>query len=54
MKEDCGRYLDIRFAERPGHDGKWPLLMADMKVDLTGMKAVSMKYWASSRLVVSW
>ena len=33
---------------------KWPLLMAEMKVELTGLKANAWKYWASSRLVVSW
>ena len=39
MKEDWGRCLEIRLADRPGHDVKWPLLMAAMKVDLTGLKA---------------
>ena len=33
---------------------KWPLFVVEMKVDLTGMKADAWKYWASSRLVVSW
>ena len=41
MKEDCGRCLDIRLAERPVHDVNWPLLMAEMKVDLTGLKAAA-------------
>ena len=54
MKEDRGRCLNIRLAERPGHDVKWPLLMAAMKVDLTGLKAAAWKYWESSRLVLSW
>ena len=54
MKEDCGRCLEIRLSERPGHDVKWTLLMAEMKVDLTGMKASVWKYWESSCLVVSW
>ena len=53
MKEDFGIFLDIRLAERPGHDAKWDFLMADIKVDLTGLKASTWKYWASSRLVVS-
>ena len=54
MKKDCGRYLEIRLAERTGHDVKWPLLMAEMKVDLTGLKAAVWNYWASFHLVVSW
>ena len=54
MKEDWGRCLEIRLAERPGYDVKWPLLMAEMKVYLTGLKAAAWKYWGSSRLVVSW
>ena len=54
MKEDCGRCFDIRLAERPDHDVKWPLLVVEMKVDLTGLKAAAWKYWVSSRLVVSW
>ena len=53
MREDCRRYLEIRFAERPGHVLKWPLSMENMKVYLTGMKAAAWKYWASSHLVVS-
>ena len=39
MKEDWGRCLEIRPADRTGDDVKWPLLMAAMKVDLTGLKA---------------
>ena len=39
MKGDWGRYLEIRLADWPGHDVKWPLLMAAMNVDLTGLKA---------------
>ena len=39
MKEYWGRCLEIRPAERPGHDAKWLLLMAAMKVYLTGLKA---------------
>ena len=35
------KMLEIRFAERPSHDVKWPLLMAEMKVDLTGLKAAA-------------
>ena len=54
MKDDCGIFLEIRLAERPGHDVKWPLLMANMKVDLTGLKAATWKYLVSSRLMVSW
>ena len=41
MKEDWGRCLEIRPAERPFHDVKWPLLMAEMKVDLMGLKAAA-------------
>ena len=47
MKEDCGRFLEIRLAQRPGHDVKWPLLVAEMKVDLTGLKSDACKYWVS-------
>ena len=36
----------------PGHDVKWPLLMAEIKLDLTGMKDSAWKYWESLRLVV--
>ena len=39
MKGDWGRCLEIRLAYMPCHDVKWPLLMAEMKVNLTGMKA---------------
>ena len=41
MKEDWWRCLDIRPADRSGHDVKWKLLMAEMKVDLTGLKAAA-------------
>ena len=54
MKRDWGRCLDMRLADRPGHEVKWPLLMATMKVELTGLKAAALNYWASSRLVMSW
>ena len=53
VKGDCGRFLDMRLAERPGHDVKWPWLMAVMKVDLTGLKAAAWKYLESSCLFVS-
>ena len=53
MKDDCGRCLEIRLAERPVHDVKWPLLMVYMMVDFTGLKAAAWKYWSSSRLVIS-
>ena len=53
MKGDCGRCLEIRLAERPGHDVKWPRLMAVMNVYLTGLKAAAWKYLASLSLVVS-
>ena len=54
MKEDCGIFLEIRLAESPGHDVKWNLLMGEMKVDFTGLKADAWKYWVISSLVVSW
>ena len=41
MKGDWGIYLDIRLADSPGHEVKWPLLMAAMKMDLTGLKAAA-------------
>ena len=53
MKGDCGRFLDIRLSERPGHKVKWTRLMAVMKVDLTGLKDATWNYLASSYLVVS-
>ena len=53
MKGGCGRFLEVRLAERPGHDVKWPRLVAVMKVYFTGPKAAAWKYLASSRLVVS-
>ena len=54
VKEYWGIFLEVRLAESPGHDVKWPLLMAAMKLGLTGMKAAAWKYWTSSRLVVLW
>ena len=53
MKEDYGRCLEIMLAESPGHDVKWPRLMALINVDLTGLKAAAWKYWVSSSLVLS-
>ena len=53
MKGDCGRCLEMRHAERPAHDVKWPWLMAAMKIYLTGLKADAWKYLVSSCLVVS-
>ena len=53
MKGDCGRFLEMRLVERPGHDVKWLWLMVVMKVDLTGMKSDAWKYLASSHLMVS-
>ena len=53
MKGDCGRCLEIRFAERPGHGMKWPWLMAVINVDFTGLKAAVWKYLASLSLVLS-
>ena len=44
----------MRLAERPGNDVKWPLLMAVMKVDFTGLMASAWKYLVSLRLVMSW
>ena len=41
MKGDWGRCLEIRLADRLGYDVKFPLFMAAMKVDLTGLKAVA-------------
>ena len=41
MKGYCGRFLETRLADRLGHDVKCPLLMAAMKVDLTGLKAAA-------------
>ena len=41
MKGDWGRCLEMKLADRSGHDVKWPLLMEAMKVDLTGLKAVA-------------
>ena len=53
MKGDCGICLDISLAERPGHDVKWPQLIAVINVDLTGLKAAEWNYLVSSRLVFS-
>ena len=41
MKGDWGRFFMISLAHRPGHDVKWPLSMAAIKVDLTGLKAAA-------------
>ena len=46
MKGDCGRCLETRLAEIPGHEVKWPRLMVVMKVDLTGLKAALWNYVA--------
>ena len=53
MKGDRGRCLEMRLAERPGHNVKWPRLMAVMKVNLMGLKADAWKHLASLCLVVS-
>ena len=53
MKGDFGRCLEMRLEEKPGHDVKWPWLMAVMKVYLTGLKAAAWKYLSSLHLVVS-
>ena len=39
MKGYWEKFLETRLADRPGHDVKWPLLMAAMKVEFTGLKA---------------
>ena len=54
MKGDWGRCLEMRLADRPGHEVEWPLLMAEMKVDFTDLKAAAYNYWVSSRLVMLW
>ena len=41
VKGYWGKCLEVRLADRPGYDVKWPLLMAAMKVDLTGMKSAA-------------
>ena len=41
MKGDWERSLEMRLADRPGHEVKWPLLMAEMKMDLIGLKAAA-------------
>ena len=35
MKGDWGICLEIRIVYRRGHDVKWPLLIAEMMVELT-------------------
>ena len=52
MKGDCERCLEIRLAERPGHDVNFPWLMEVMKVYLIGLKADMWNYLESLRLVV--
>ena len=54
MEGDWGRCLEMILVDRTGHEMKWTWLMAEMKVDLTGLKSAVYKYWASSRLVMSW
>ena len=39
VKGDWGRCFETRLEYRPGHEVKWPLLMAEMKVELTGLKS---------------
>ena len=39
MKGDWGRCLEMKFSDRPGYDVNCLVLMAEMKVDLTGLKA---------------
>ena len=41
VKKYWGRCLEIIPADRPGHDVKWPLLMAAMKVELMRLKAAA-------------
>ena len=53
MKGNLGRCLETRLAERPCHDVKWTWLMAVMKAYLTGLRASTWKYLASSNFVVS-
>ena len=53
MKGYCGRCFEMRLAERPGHDVKWPRLMEAMKVYLTELKAATWNYLVSLRLVLS-
>ena len=52
MKGYCGRCLEMRLAERPDHDMKWPWLMTVIKVDFPVLKTSAWKYLASSCLVV--
>ena len=53
MKGDCGRCLEMRLAEIPGHDVNWTRVMVAIKVDLTGLKDDTWKYFMGLRLVVS-
>ena len=39
VERDFGKYFAMRDSVRPGHDEKWPLLMARRKVDGRGLKA---------------
>ena len=41
MKGDWGNVLEMRLTDSPGHEVKWPLLMAAMKVELKGTKAAA-------------
>ena len=41
MKGDWGICLEVRLVDRPSHEMKWPLLMAEIAVDLTGLKAAA-------------
>ena len=41
MKVDRGRCFVMKLADRPGHEVEWLLFMAEMKVDLTGLKAAA-------------
>ena len=41
MKGDWGRCLDMRLVDRPGHEVKWPLVMAAMNVYLKGLEAAA-------------
>ena len=53
MKRDCGKFLEMRLAERTDHDVKWHWLMVVMRVNLTELKDATWYYLASTRLVVS-
>ena len=41
MKGDRGICFEMRPVDRPGHEVKWLLLMADRKVELIGLKAAA-------------